>query len=431
MQMRFAGPLALRQGAAYDSLMTGKHKSTRRAADAYGKTKKLAEQSDASVPVEDSSGIDTAPGSEEPAFEKVGSASKRPGGASLPQAPTVPGGDAAASAAAAAAVAGGGPGRVARLLIAMGPDRAAEILGALEQSEVEMVAQAIMRTPKVRSEDAALLLEAIGQTVEARRLSGGPDVARDMLIRAFGEDRGEKLFRDAVPETVPKHFEFLEDLEPHQLRLLLRDESAGAVAVIITHLDKAGASEVLNALPADRQTDVVRRVARMGRLNRDVIVRIEEAVREKIRQQGRQVTQSVDGNEKLAAILRHMAPSAEGEILRALEVVDPDLSRSVKERLYTTDLLLLLGDREIADLLRDFGDIELALFMKGKSDEIRARVLRAVSERRRTAIAEEYAHLGSQKRSDVDEITHELLERLRELEEDGTILVPRDGDRYI
>ncbi len=373
--------------------MGKKDKSARRAAEAYGKTKKLTPSDPMNSHDKDQ---------DSPSFEKVGF-------------------DSVAS----------GPERVAHLLIAMGSERASEILGRLEPAEIEMVAKAIIQTPSVRRAEAERLLEAIGQTGEERKLAGGPEIAREMLIRAFGEDRGERFFRDAVPEAAPSHFQFLDDLEPHQLRLLFKDESAGAIAVVIPHLDRESAGAVLSTLPPDRQTEVVRRVARMGRLNRDVIVRIEDAVREKIRQQGRQVTQRVDGNEKLAAILRHMAPSAEGEILHALDVVDPELSRSVKERLYTTDLLFLIHDRDLADLLREFEDHQLALFLKGKTEELRARVLRAVSERRRAFITEEYAHLGAQKREDVDEITHELLERLRELEEDGTILVPREGDRYI
>jgi len=371
--------------------MGDKDSSARRAADAYGKTQKLVPSDPVSPNPTDQN---------QPVFEKVGSEAT-------------------------------GPQRVAHLLIAMGPDRASDVLGRLEPAEIEMVAQAIIQTPSVRPSEAARLLEAIGQSAEGRRLAGGPEVAREMLVRAFGEERGERIFRDAVPEAAPTHFQFLDDLEPHQLRLLLRDESAGAIAVIITHLDRASAGAVLSMLPADQQIDIVRRVAGMGRLNREVIVRIEEAVKEKIRQQGRQVTQSVDGNEKLAAILRHMAPSAEGEILSALDVVDPDLSLAVKERLYTTDLLLLIHERDLADLLREFENHQLALFLKGKTEELRARVLKAVSERRRLLIAEEFAHLGAQRREDVDEITHELLERLRALEEDGTILVPREGDRYI
>lgn len=389
--------------------MGDENRSTRRAADAYGKTQEPSQPVPVNRNVTDK---------DQPAFEKVG---------------PDPGIDPSTTTEALGTTTSGAE-RVAQLLIAMGPDRASDVLGRLEPPEIEMVAKAIIQTPSVRRDEAERLLQAIGRTAEGRAIAdgaGGPEIAREMLVRAFGEDRGERFFRDAVPEAAPSHFQFLNDLEAHQLRLLFKDESAGAIAVMITHLDRESAGAVLSTLPPDRQTEIVRRVAKMGRLNREVIVRIEEAVREKIRQQGRQVTQSVDGNEKLAAILRHMAPSSESEILRALDLVDPDLSRSVKERLYTTDLLILLHDRDLADLLREFGDAELALFLKGKTEELRARMLRALSERRRTSIAEEYVHLGAQKREDVDKITHEILERLRELEEDGTILVPREGDRYI
>lgn len=325
---------------------------------------------------------------------------------------------------------GAGPERAARLLIAMGAERASSILAALQPEEIEKIAAAIIRTPSVRASEAEELLAGIGASLDAVTLSGGPEVAREMLVAAFGEERAEALFHQVVPDAAP-HFQFLNDVEPHQLRLLLKGESAAAISVILAHIDRSRAAEVLNELPSEQRAAVARRVARMGRLNRDAVVRVEEAVREKIRRQGRQVTQAVDGNETLASILRHMAPTDEGEILRDLEIVDPGLSRAVKERLYTTDLLLQLTERDLADLLREFDDRELALFIKGKSEELRALILKAVSERRRTIISEEFAHLGPRKRSDVDGITHELLERLRELEEDGTVLVPREGDRYI
>ncbi|MFW5684829.1 MAG: FliG C-terminal domain-containing protein, partial [Spirochaetota bacterium] len=108
-----------------------------------------------------------------------------------------------------------------------------------------------------------------------------------------------------------------------------------------------------------------------------------------------------------------------------------DLSESIRKKLYTTDLLVELSDRHLADLLREFSDSEIALFLKGKDEALRARVLRAVSERRAQAISEEYAHLGAMRRDEVDRVTAEVLERMRELEEDGSILVPRKGDHYI
>jgi flagellar motor switch protein FliG len=368
----------------------------------------------------ESGGPGPSPDGSAASFEKVGTPPTR----ARPRRTAPPG------AITAEALEAAGAERAARLLIALGAERAARVLSGLRDKEIEQIAAAIVKTPAVRASEAQALLETIGESSLDRPVRGGPEVAREMLIAAFGEERGESLFHSAVPDAT-RHFQFLGDVEPHQLRLLMKDESPGAIAVIAAHIEPAKAAELLNELPQELRADVARKVARMGRLSREVVVRIEEAMREKIRQQGRQVTQSVDGSEKLAGILRHMAPSAEGDILRALELVEPEVTREVRDHLFTTDLLLAISERDLADLMREFDDGEIALLLKGKPEALRSRVLRAVSDRRRMLISEEYAHLGAQKREDVDAITHEVLERLRELEEDGTILVPRDGDKYI
>ena len=326
---------------------------------------------------------------------------------------------------------GSGPQRAARLLIALGSERAAEVMRSLAAEEVEAIAAAIVSTGAVRrSELDAVLAEAVhpGPALPGR---GGPDVARRMLIAAFGEEEGERRFFRSVPNAPAHHFAFLNDLEPTQLHAVVKDESSAACALIIAHVDRDLAAGALKLLPAAQRGEVARRIARMGKLSREVVVRVEEAVREKIRRQGRPVTQGVDGPGTLAAILRHMSPTAGDSILGELRAANLDLGESVRQKLYTTELLLELSDRHLADLLREFSDREVALFLKGKDEGIRARVLRTLSERRGASVSEEYVHLGAQARGEVDRVTREVLERLRELEEDGTILVPREGDRYI
>ena len=133
----------------------------------------------------------------------------------------------------------------------------------------------------------------------------------------------------------------------------------------------------------------------------------------------------------LAAILRHLGPSRGDAILRELREANVDLSESIRKKLYSTELLVGLSDRHLADLLREFSDAEIALFLKGKEEALRRRVLEGISERRALSVSEEYAHLGAQRREEIDRVTAEVLERMRELEEDGSILVPREGDHYI
>ncbi|MFP4115402.1 MAG: flagellar motor switch protein FliG [Spirochaetota bacterium] len=326
---------------------------------------------------------------------------------------------------------GSGREKAARLLLALGTERAAGVLRQLDESEVEAIAATIVETRDIgRHELDDALSEAADAPVD-RAVRGGPEVARRMLVAAFGSEEGERVFFRSVPNAPSHHFAFLNDLEAGQLHAAVKDEPDAAVALLIAHVDRPLAARVIAMLPEERRAAVMRRIGRMGKLSRDVVVRVEEALREKIRTQGRPVSERVDGPETLAAILRHMSPSAEDTILADLREANVDLSESIRKKLYTTDLLVELSDRHLADLLREFSDSEIALFLKGKDEALRARVLRAVSERRAQAISEEYAHLGAMRRDEVDRVTAEVLERMRELEEDGSILVPRKGDHYI
>ena len=331
------------------------------------------------------------------------------------------------------AVAGAGTGRAARLLIALGPQAAAGVLARLDAAQVERITGEIIRTPRVDREEAAELLSGAGSLVKTVRVTGGPDVARSMLRRAFGEEEGERIFYRSVPNAPAHLFAFMNDYEPAAVLNLLRDESAAAVSVILPHLERKLAAAVLAGLDEERRDEVVRRIARMSRIGREVVVRIEEALREKIKRVATAMTDSApaDGAMTLAAILRHLHPTDSDALIRELGGPDAGLARAVRERLYTIDHLALLPERSLADLLRDFSDEEIALFLKGKQEELRVLVLRCVSDRRRGSISELFAHSGPQKRERVEEATRAVLERLCELEESGAVLVPRPDDRYI
>ncbi|MFW5777024.1 MAG: FliG C-terminal domain-containing protein [Spirochaetota bacterium] len=326
-----------------------------------------------------------------------------------------------------------GPGadRAAKLLLALGTERAAQVMRLLDDDQVEAVAAALVRVRALSREEADAVLAhlAAGSTVPPAR--GGPDVAREILRAAFGEEEGERRFFRSVPNASAHHFAFLNELEPGQLHAAVRDESPAAAALILSHVERGLAAKTLSMLDEEARAAVARRIARMGKLSRDVVVRVEEAVREKIRRTGRQVSEEVDGAATLAAILHHLGPSRSESILGELRDANIDLSETVRRKLYSTELLFDLSDRHLADLLREFSDREISLFLKGKAEALRARVLRALSERRGQSVSDEYAHLGAQRREEVDRVTSEVLERLRELEEDGSILVPREGDRYI
>jgi flagellar motor switch protein FliG len=322
--------------------------------------------------------------------------------------------------------------KTARLLLLLGKDQAAEILKHLEPSLVEQIAEEISKVRRIDATEAQELLDEFGGFIktQAETPQGGTDVAERMLTEAFGSDRARELV-DKVSEELSPPLSFLNDLETHQLRLLLSSESPQVIALVLAQLERNRAAAVLKELDDEQRKTVVLRMARMQQIDRAVLERIEEALREKIRKQGTVVSQDVDGTAVLSRILRQMRVSEEQSLLNAIAEQDEQLAERLRDELFTIDTLLYIEDRDLQRVLGEFEDETLALALRGKEEEIRRKVLENVSENRKRRISDVYAHHGPARKQDVDDAAEELLGRLKQLEREGTLVVRSPDEEYI
>lgn len=326
---------------------------------------------------------------------------------------------------------GRGYRKVAKFLLLLGQDEAAKILKHFTPDEIEGISREIARIRSVDGTEAQDLLREFGVVQKrSHRVMAGPETARAMLVAAFGEERGKALLRRVVPNGAEAPFRFLSDIGFEQILLLLKNESAPTVSLILPYLEARKAAQVIEHLPADIQKEVVRRIARIERIDQEVIRRIEEILKERIRAQGRVVTQEIDGRSALAEILKHMDLSSEEKILEELDNFDPELSQAVKDKVFTIDLILKIDDTELQTILRDYDDREIAVILKGKSEPIASKIIDNVSSRRASLIGEEMTALGRMRRVDVDKATKEFLDYLIELDDQRKISIHWD-DRLI
>jgi len=258
-------------------------------------------------------------------------------------------------------------------------------------------------------------------------IEGGAETAQRMLAAAFGDDKARELLRKAVPESA-KPFQFLNDFDPKELVALLRNESPEVMSVLLPYLEPRLASAVIVSLADPVRTEVVRRIARLEKVDPEVLRRMEEGIKEKIRRIGHSATEEVDGRSALANILRHVDTDLEESILGSLEEDNRDLSDSIRERLFTLDDILRVPDREVQKRLRDLSEREIALVLKGKSAALRDKLFQNVSQTRRLIIQEEYEILGAQRREDVERGTRDFLAWFKQRWDDGELSLEGDED---
>jgi flagellar motor switch protein FliG len=327
------------------------------------------------------------------------------------------------------------PGKIrkaAKFLLILGSDDAANVLRHLEPDEVEDVIRELAGIGGVSKEERQKLFEEFGAGFKKTgpvKPVHGKDAAKNILIRAFGDEKAEEILENSLPKT--GFFDFLKELDGIQTAQLLKDESPLVQAVVLPYLEPQNASKTLERIQGKERLEVVKRIARMKKIDSQIVEKIADALREKAHRIGKTANEDVDGKGVLAGILKYLDPEVGEDIITALKEEAPEVAGDIEDRLFTMDTILLLRGTDLQRVIRKMDDKEIALLLKGKSEEIRAKILGNVSERRRGLITEEYKILGPMPKREVDEAAGDFIRLLRRMEEDGDIVIPRHNEEII
>src|SRR5262249_29177985 len=137
--------------------------------------------------------------------------------------------------------------KCAILCLALGPDRAAEILGLLSSDELVTVTREIAGMPKVEAEVVDVVLNEYesSNSKPERGIEGGLPAAEKFLARALGDDKAKHLLGRIQSDVAGARLARLERVEPRLFASILVDEHPQSIAVILAHLEPKQASKAL------------------------------------------------------------------------------------------------------------------------------------------------------------------------------------------
>lgn len=318
--------------------------------------------------------------------------------------------------------------KVAVLMIALGQETTAEVMKFMGDLEIEQIAQSISELEVVSAEEEEDVLKEFEQLLTAGKYvsQGGMDFARGALEKAMGPRKAEALL-DRVTSTTAKGFHMLRNVDPSQIIPFISKEHPQTISLILSQLDSPQAAEVLNGLPESLQADVAYRIARMENISPQVLRELEESLADDLQSiMSGQITE-IGGPQTVAEILNQTGKSTERAVLERLDEEDPELAEEVRNQMFVFDDITGLTDREIQMLLREVDIKDMALALKGGSQELKGRIIGNMSERVGSMLKEEMQFLGPVRMSDVEERQIKIVQTVRLLEDAGQVTVVR-GD---
>ena len=319
--------------------------------------------------------------------------------------------------------------KAATLLITLGPEKSAKIFKHLKEEEIEQLTLEIANTSSVSPQTKEKVLSEFYEICLAQQYiaEGGIGYAKELLEKALGEEKAKDVIGKLTASLQVRPFEFIRKTDPSQLLNFIQDEHPQTIALILSYLPSNQASQVISALPPDKQADVAKRIATMDRTSPDVIKEVEDVLERKLASLVNQDYTIIGGVDAIVAILNAVDRGTERHILETLEIEDPELADEIRRKMFVFEDILSLDDRAIQRVLRDVDNNDLAVALKNANEEVQNVIFNNLSKRLGAMIKEDMDFMGPVRLKDVEEAQQKIVNIVRKLEDTGEIVISRGG----
>ena len=313
---------------------------------------------------------------------------------------------------------------LAALLVMLGSESAAVILRQLQPREVEAISREMARFTLITRDQQQQILQEFSDVALAAStsISAGAEVTRHTLEKALGSFKASDVMGRVTNTRAPLgSMQVIAEMDPRHIFNLIRDEHVQAVTFVVSHLSPEKAAQVLNLLSPEKREMAIERLAALVATPVEVAEKVMEVLNTKLGvKQTRAMTQT-GGVTTVADVLNAMDKTVSRDLLTNLENRNPELTMSIRKKMFTFEDLLLLGGGSIQRIMREIDMRDLTVALKKASSPLKNLLLSNISRRAAESVQEEIAFLGSVKARDVEAAQFRIIDAVRKLEAEGEI----------
>ncbi len=315
------------------------------------------------------------------------------------------------------------------MLIALGTDLSAEVLRHLKDTDIDRVTVEIFSMERIANE---VRTEVLGECIELAQAqgyisSGGVEYAKEVLTHALGQQRATEIVDRLASGWRNEPFDFVRMADPGQLVGFIQDERPQTIALVVSHLHPSLAASILARLDRELQAEVALRIATMERTTPEAIDQVESTLKKRLSSVLAQDYSSVGGVEFLVKVLTQVNRGTEKIIMQSLEESDPALAEEVRKQMFVFEDIVKLDDRSIQRVLREVDTKDLALAMRGASEDVKSKIFKNMSARAAQMLREDMDVGGPVRLRTVEDAQQRIVSIVRRLDDAEEIVISRGG----
>ena len=326
-----------------------------------------------------------------------------------------------------------GKSAAAVLMMLLAEEEAAAIVGHLDANEVKALGTAMLGVAGISEDNVDAALEMFADKCRGvNPLAADPTPrVRSVIEQALGPSRAGTLLADIAPVSSPRLAEMLDWMEVDVIAALLDNEHPQVGALIVSSLSADLAAQALGKLEEGRQTDLLLRAARLGRVSVEAITELEDIVSRYVGDAAPPPKVELGGSSGVAKIMNSLGKPKGERLIKAIRKADKPIADAIEEGMFVFEDLMDLDAKALGTVMRSVDSSSLVFALKGAPKELVDRIFASMSQRAAQSIQDEMAEKTMVKRAEVDEAQKAVIAIARQLADAGEIVLGAAGNDYV
>ncbi len=292
--------------------------------------------------------------------------------------------------------------KVAILLLNLGPELAADILGNFGENEIAEISDIIGRMRSVSSDVSVGILNEFKDEFQSWRKS-------EEII---------DVIKDHRPSIIP--FRYFKHLTSEEIISILNGEHTQLISLILSYLEPHQSAEVVGTMTEELRLDVLNKMATSRPPPVQIIKQIDELLETKVISLGDRIdTPNERKYRAIAEILNRSDSVTEKTIMQRIKEEHPEIAQEIKTLMFVFDDLEIVEDKALRQMLSETETATVALALKTASKAVNEKIFKNMSKRMGLMVKEEQGMLGPKPLSEVEAAQKIVVDSLAKMEAQG------------
>ena len=321
-----------------------------------------------------------------------------------------------------------GADKAAIFMLSLEAEHSAVLLENMEDDEIKELSITMSNLGDIdASVVERLFVEFADQISSTGSLVGTLDNTERLLLGSLDKDKVDMIMEEIRGPAGRTMWDKLGNVNEQVLANYLKNEYPQTVAVVLSKIKSDHAARVLSVLPENFAMEVIMRLLQMETVQKEVLDGVERTLRSEF-MSNLSRTQRQDSHEQMADIFNFLDRSTESRFMGALEERSGDSADRIKNLMFTFDDLTRIDQSGLQVLLRQVEKDQLAIALKGASDEIKDLFFKNMSERASKMMIEDMEAMGPVRVKEVDEAQSNVVNAAKKLADSGEIVIAGGGE---